>query len=57
LIASPFRAFYDPLEAGGLEMSIALRAGVAADATACGTICYEAFKAVCSAHNFPPDFP
>jgi len=38
-------------------MSIVLRAGVAADATACGTICYEAFKAVCSAHNFPPDFP
>jgi predicted N-acetyltransferase YhbS len=38
-------------------MSIVLRAGVAADAMACGTICYEAFKAVCSAHNFPPDFP
>jgi predicted N-acetyltransferase YhbS len=38
-------------------MSITLRAGTAADAEACGTICYEAFKSVCSAHNFPPDFP
>ena len=38
-------------------MSITLREGTAADAEACGTICYEAFKSVCSAHNFPPDFP
>jgi predicted N-acetyltransferase YhbS len=38
-------------------MSIALRPGTAADATACGPICYEAFKSVCTAHNFPPDFP
>jgi predicted N-acetyltransferase YhbS len=38
-------------------MTIVLRPGAAADATACGTICYEAFKAVCTAHNFPPDFP
>jgi predicted N-acetyltransferase YhbS len=38
-------------------MSIVLRPGTAADATACGTICYEAFKAICTAHNFPPDFP
>jgi predicted N-acetyltransferase YhbS len=38
-------------------MSIVLRPGTAADATACGTICYEAFKSVCTAHNFPPDFP
>jgi predicted N-acetyltransferase YhbS len=37
-------------------MSITLRAGTPADAKACGTICYEAFKAVNSAHNFPPDF-
>ena len=37
-------------------MSIELRAGTPADAAACGTICYEAFKAVNSAHNFPPDF-
>src|SRR5713226_2803898 len=38
-------------------MTIVLRPGTAADATACGTICYEAFKAICTAHNFPPDFP
>jgi predicted N-acetyltransferase YhbS len=38
-------------------MSIVLRPGTAADATACGTICYEAFKAICTEHNFPPDFP
>jgi predicted N-acetyltransferase YhbS len=38
-------------------MTVVLRPGTAADATACGTICYEAFKAVCTAHNFPPDFP
>lgn len=38
-------------------MSIVLRPGTAADAEACGTICYEAFKSVCTAHGFPPDFP
>jgi GNAT superfamily N-acetyltransferase len=38
-------------------MTIALRPGTAADGAACGPICYEAFKAVCEAHNFPPDFP
>ncbi len=38
-------------------MTITLRPGTAADAAACGPICYEAFKAVCEAHNFPPDFP
>jgi predicted N-acetyltransferase YhbS len=38
-------------------MSIKLRKGTAADAAACGTICYEAFKSVCTAHGFPPDFP
>ena len=38
-------------------MSIVLRPGMPADAAACGLICYEAFKSVCTAHNFPPDFP
>ena len=38
-------------------MSIELRKGTPADAAACGTICHEAFKSVCTAHNFPPDFP
>lgn len=38
-------------------MSLVLRRGVAADADACGTICYNAFATVCTAHGFPPDFP
>jgi predicted N-acetyltransferase YhbS len=36
---------------------IVLRPGTPADAAACGNICYEAFKAICTTHNFPPDFP
>src|SRR5205823_5263828 len=38
-------------------MSIKLRKGTAGDAASCGAICYEAFKSVGTAHNFPPDFP
>jgi predicted N-acetyltransferase YhbS len=38
-------------------MSVILRPGVPADAAACGAICFEAFKSIASAHNFPPDFP
>lgn len=38
-------------------MSLVLRPGTAADAAPCGTICYQAFKAIGEAHNFPPDFP
>ena len=38
-------------------MTIVLRPGTAADAPACGNICYEAFRAIATAHNFPPDFP
>jgi GNAT superfamily N-acetyltransferase len=38
-------------------MNLKLRGGRPEDAPACGTICYEAFKHVCEAHNFPPDFP
>ncbi|HKG99604.1 MAG TPA: GNAT family N-acetyltransferase [Bradyrhizobium sp.] len=38
-------------------MSIVLRPGTPADAAPCGRICYEAFKAISSSHNFPPDFP
>ncbi len=34
-----------------------LRRGTPEDATACGTICYEAFKTVAEAHNFTPDIP
>jgi GNAT superfamily N-acetyltransferase len=38
-------------------MNLILRPGTAADAVACGTICYHAFTAISDAHNFPPDFP
>lgn len=34
-----------------------IRPAVAADATACGRIIYEAFKGINEAHGFPPDFP
>src|SRR5450432_593511 len=38
-------------------MNLVLRPGQPADANACGTICYQAFKAIADEHNFPPDFP
>ena len=38
-------------------MSVHVRRGRPADATALGNICYEAFRAVAEEHNFPPDFP
>ena len=38
-------------------MNLRLRPGTAEDAKTCGTICYEAFKAISEAHHFPPDFP
>lgn len=34
-----------------------IRVGRPDDATACGTICYEAFCNIAGAHSFPPDFP
>ena len=34
-----------------------LRAGRSEDAENCGSICYEAFKALADQHNFPPDLP
>jgi predicted N-acetyltransferase YhbS len=36
---------------------LTLRAGTSEDAETCGSICYEAFKAIADQHNFPPDFP
>src|SRR5215207_8470802 len=36
---------------------LTLRAGRLEDAETCGSICYEAFKAIADQHNFPPDFP
>src|SRR4030095_4078647 len=38
-------------------MDIKLRAVSPDDAQGCGTICYEAFKAIANQHNFPPDLP
>src|SRR2546421_7121547 len=38
-------------------MNLKLRPGTPGDALACGTICYQAFKDISEAHNFPPDFP
>jgi GNAT superfamily N-acetyltransferase len=38
-------------------MNVTLRAGRPDDAGACGSICYEAFKAISDQHNFPRDFP
>ncbi len=38
-------------------MKVLFRSGKIDDATACGSICYEAFKAIAEQHNFPPDFP
>ena len=38
-------------------MNTLFRSGTVNDAAACGTICYEAFKAIAEQHNFPPDFP
>ena len=38
-------------------MSCILRDAVSADAPACGSVCYEAFRSISDAHNFPADFP
>lgn len=34
-----------------------LRPGRPEDASACGRICYQAFKRISEAHNFPPEIP
>jgi L-amino acid N-acyltransferase YncA len=39
------------------SQDIAIRRATAADAEACGKICYEAFTALATKHGFPPDFP
>lgn len=38
-------------------MGVELRPGTPEDAEALGRICYEAFHAIATEHNFPPDFP
>ena len=37
-------------------MPLILRPGMPEDATMCGMVCYEAFKAIASQHNFPPTY-
>ena len=41
----------------GRAATIFLRPGRPEDTAACGSICYEAFKATAEHHRFPPDFP
>lgn len=38
-------------------MEIRIRAATPADAEACGSICYEAFRTIADRHGFPPDLP
>jgi predicted N-acetyltransferase YhbS len=38
-------------------MDMTLRPATVADAPELGRICYDAFGAISSQHNFPPDFP
>jgi predicted N-acetyltransferase YhbS len=38
-------------------MTVSIREARADDATESGRICYEAFHAIATAHNFPPDLP
>ncbi len=38
-------------------MTVTLRPALPADAPACGDICYRAFAALATQHNFPADFP
>ena len=43
--------------AQGIQTTVSLRPGRPNDAGACGRICYEAFAAISSQHNFPCDLP
>jgi GNAT superfamily N-acetyltransferase len=38
-------------------MDVSLRTGRPDDSGPCGSICYEAFRAISDQHNFPRDFP
>jgi ribosomal protein S18 acetylase RimI-like enzyme len=38
-------------------MNVTLRLGTVEDAKICGTICYEAFKAIAEHHNLSPTIP
>lgn len=39
------------------QSAVTLRRARTEDAAACGTICYQAFHNISSAHNCPPDIP
>jgi len=39
------------------QPEVIVRTATAADATACGQICYDAFSGISAAHGFPCDFP
>jgi len=39
------------------DPAVKIRRATPADAEICGRICYEAFHAICSQHNFPDDIP
>jgi hypothetical protein len=39
-----------------MKVTIRLRKGEAADASAVGDICYRAFKVLAESHHFTPDF-
>jgi predicted N-acetyltransferase YhbS len=43
--------------AQGIQTTVSLRPGRPMDAKVCGRICYEAFAAISSQHNFPSDLP
>jgi GNAT superfamily N-acetyltransferase len=49
--SSDKEASVSQIQATGLR----LRVGEPEDAETCGSICYEAFKAIADQHNFPPD--
>jgi hypothetical protein len=51
----PMRELPDQVE--GRKMEVTIREAKDGDAAICGRICYEAFKAIATEHNFPPDFP
>src|ERR1700688_1938399 len=39
------------------QSPVTIRRAKPEDAGVCGQICYEAFKTISLAHNFPPDLP
>jgi GNAT superfamily N-acetyltransferase len=44
-------------ESSPKPQSLRIRRATAADAAACGKICFEAFSKVAAEHNFPPELP